>query len=45
MAGRDDKTEEQQQAKRQGLDRQQNGGCREDDESDPFTPAQQIRPF
>ena len=39
-----DKMEKQQQADRQWLDQQLNGG-QEDEDSDPFAPAQQTWPF
>ena len=40
-----DKMDKQQQAKRQWPDQQLNGGGQEDDESDPFAPAQQTWSF
>ena len=40
-----DKMEKEQLAQRQWPDQQLNGGSREDDESDPFAPAQQTWPF
>ena len=39
-----DKMEKEQQAQSQWLDQQLNGG-QADEESDPFAPAQQTRPF
>lgn len=40
-----EKMEKEQQAQHQWLDRQLNGGGQEDEESDPFVPAQQTCPF
>ena len=40
-----DKMEKQQQAQRQWLDQQLNGGGKEDEDSDPFAPARQTWPF
>ena len=40
-----DKMEKQQQAQRQWPDQQLNDGGQADEDSDPFAPAQQTRPF
>ncbi len=40
-----DKMEKEQQANRQWLDQQLNGGGQEDEKSDPFAPALQTWPF